>query len=351
MTIEELHDDLYAIAKHVGPLDAEAVRAATSILALPRYAGQPNLLVEDLERVIETISPDTLPDEPAGVESASRYLQRYARRYFSLEAAGQTLEHRRSFGKRGKQGTLLTWMNRGVGYRVAAGLLELWAETDAESPPPITTGRSGGYRLDTVDLTRHVTNGSLFQPMSETLTSHLTLFASGPHVLLLPFERRGTRLGEVAPQQPGTYPPPQLISINLPARRPLAGVVLSGEVGEQLRVSATYAPRKRQSISSLMNVTYRVDQPMGTLWLGVEYDDRMHEWHVAENGVREWRVGQMRRKASWSQREPDVGKTYRLSGDRTREDREEEHTVQREIEYAMQGLRDRERGQQKDNML
>lgn len=350
MSPEELYDELKRVTGEIGEL-RDVVKVATRILAMPRYrdctSGPSELLARDIERVIAAIPEGEALAEGAPTSRAD--LRDRARWYFSLEGAGRTITSRR-VGEGDPGGSARSWMDVGVIFRIALGLRELWAAVEPAQLAPIDEA-SAGYQLDSIDLTRHVTNYSVFRPMYETLVSQVTVLAAGPHLLLLPFEFRAAHLDAVDPQAPGAYPAAQLISVNVPESKPLAGVIFSGELGEQLRISVTHKPRKRQSRSSLMTVTFRVGQPTDVLWLGVEYGDSMYEWQVAENGVSEWRVGRMRRKASWSPLAPDIGKTYSLSGQPTSDDREEERTVQSVMEYATERARDIRRGQETSNML
>lgn len=146
MALEDIYDDLYAVAKHRGPLDEEAVRRATAVLAMPRYAQAPNpaaLLVEDLKRVIDTIpdaasATDEDDEAEAKRESSVARMGMLARRYFSLEDAGKPLTDRRVLpGEKPPGGGVGAWRNQGVIYRVIAGLLELQLEVAARAVPQL----------------------------------------------------------------------------------------------------------------------------------------------------------------------------------------------------------------------
>ena len=277
MFLEEFYADLEAIAKHRGPLDVDAVRRSTTILARPRYANAANpaqLLVNDLELVIAAIPNYPLPAKAADVPWASQKFGDYARRYFSIDGAGQTFTHRRTFGRKDPGGTAGPWMTRGVLYRVAAGLLELW--TDGGWPAVDFSATAASCYIDSVHVSRHV-EASDAARAREIAEYTLRVTTSGPHLLILPFPARSTSLIELAAEQPCEIPKPGIVEVDavLASR---AGVAFGTcSPGERVHLKAQHRSRE-----DLARAGYKVDQAVGTLSLVVRLPDNDigHTWEV-----------------------------------------------------------------------
>src|ERR1035441_3868165 len=205
-TFEAIYSDLYGIARHIGPLDEDAVKGAGVILSFERYrrASEPaRLLAADLIGIIEG-----LPDDAGGedrVEGDARAsetpvgigLRTSARRYFSREGTGQTLTNRRKLGGEKLSGSTAKWMNYGTLYRVAAGLYELQVLSQREAQGPT-------YRITSEHLARYVRHELL--PVRDILTYDLCELTDGSHSLRVPFSFQD--------------PKPVLVPLNLPVENP-----------------------------------------------------------------------------------------------------------------------------------
>ena len=330
MSVEDIYGDLEKIAKHVGSLDKDAVRDATSILARPRYTASvdpPGLLVDDLKSVIEAIPNYPVPATSANVEWSSYKFQNYARRYFSLDAAGQMFTNRRNFGRKDPGGSVGAWMNRGVLYRVAAGLLALWA--------PDNDPRSNiGYRIDRVRATRDLYPGLLFDSKSDSLRYDLRLVVSGPHLLPLPLPARFTSLSTVVTECDDGTPKAQLVALGgkrlagLGGSKRVAAVVFGSQQPSGERVAITVErhtfedgspthPGGRPTGSA--RSMYRVDQPVSRLELAVDLQSsKDYKWQVFKTAHDELSGPPIDIPAvgSWYCDSPEVGYTYLLLGSR-----------------------------------
>jgi hypothetical protein len=324
MSVERLYDELYEIAKHVGPLDEEAVQGAVSILARPRYANHPNpaaLLVADLKQVIATIADDLHPEEAPGPESASRYFQHYARRYFSLEACGQQIDHRRAFGRPNKKGTVFTWMNRGVIFRVAAGLLDLWAETTAEHAPSLP-GDGGGYRIEMVQASRGLPPHGP-GAVQDRLEYDIETLRPDPQVIILPLPRRWTTVSALTDAEI-VHPPPQPVTVTAHRKHFTAVVFGAHEPGAHLRIVATHVSWRTRGKP---RVAFPVDQPINQLVLRVEsgHSPEKFRWEVAFMTILGDRTVLERSDDNlWVCQEPRVGIAYELTGFTQERDRASE---------------------------
>lgn len=310
MLLEAIYSDLEAIAKKRGPLNEDAVRLATTILARPRYAESPSpsaLLVEDLERVI-----DSIPNYPAPETSppwASQNFRDYARRYFSLDGAGQTLSHRRAFGRKDPGGSVLTWMHRGVLYRVAAGLVELWAVGDSQDSN--VSERTLGYRIDFLHEIKH------FNPDGSArniLKYELHVITSGPHILVLPLAAQSTTLTEFDAEHAGSDPKPQVVEVDGTAVSCAALVFSVQQPAERVRIKVQHTTRD----SYPQTHEHTIDHQVKRLVLEVnlpESSRNAYKWEVRgsmpgspDNTIDEPSEGM------WACENPQVGKTYRLIG-------------------------------------
>lgn len=332
MALEDIYADLYAVAKHRGPLDEEAVRRATAVLALPRYARASNpaaLLVEDLKRVIDTIPDAAVPtdeddDAEAKRESAVARMGTLARRYFSLEDSGETLTHRRQLrGESKPSGSTAMWRNQGVVYRVIAGLLELQVEVAAAAEEITETDSRLGYRIDSARLLRDIRPHSRLYPTRDTLEFDICLLADGPHLLMLPFPLRHTELVVVATERPSGHPQPQLVSVAAAAAS-AAAVVFGAQQqpGERVRIQVERRPRLiwRQPPRLLERVSYHVDMPIGELVLQVRPNAlrTKFSWSVSARGpvASDEKVVAHPFSNIWGCSNPEIGKTYTLHGAR-----------------------------------
>ena len=330
MSLQDIYSDLERIAKHLGPLDKDAVRGATSILARPRYTASLDpaaLLVDDLKSVIEAIPNYPVPKTSADVEWSSYKFKNYARRYFSLDAAGQMFTHRRNFGRNDPGGSVGAWMNRGVLYRVAAGLLELWApDTDPHG--------TGGYQTDRVRATRSLSPGPLFSKF-EVLEYDLRLNVSGPHLLPLPLPTRFTSLETVAPEREDGTPKAQLVAIGgtrlagfTYGRR--AAVVFGSQQppGERVTIKVVGVTFVDDDPAGSARSAYQVDQPVSKLELEVNLQSPNHyKWQVFKTARGEPDEVPIDTPVagSWHCDSPEVGYTYLLRGTRlTRAERRQE---------------------------
>lgn len=288
MFLDDLYGELYAIAKHQGPLDEEAVAGAA--LLLGQYDGEPNpraLLVADIERVIESIPLDTGDEEERGdgppPAYASRYFQSHARRYFSLDGAGQAISHRRAFGRKNVNGTVVTWTNRAVIYRVAAGLLALWIEKEYDgddvSGLASEEAKPRGYHISSVRATKYIDRYWWLRPSREVLRYDLRLNSLGPHILELP-SSIGTTLPPVASTEPGRHSAAELVT----GHRGLVGVVFGGLLspGEGMRLRVDRRSHRFRLTPHRPEVKYRVNEPVDTLTLAVETHRSGVKWEVVE---------------------------------------------------------------------
>jgi hypothetical protein len=332
MSLEAIYADLYGVAKHRGPLDEDAVRRATAVLALPRYARAANpaaLLVEDLKRVIAAI-PDAVAtsdeDEDAHDEAAAEqrssvaYMGKLARRYFSLEAVGDTITDRRIIEATRPPGSTVTWRNRGVVYRVIAGLLELQVEV-AEATAVTHVASELSYRVDSVRLTRE-TEGLSWYPRTDTLEYDICLLASGPHLLVLPFPPQQTKLVVVASERPSGYPQPQLVRIADDGDR-AAAVVFGAQQppGERVRIQVEHRRRSFRPLAQWRSecISYQVSHPVGELVLQLRiYGDTTTDatWGVTARGPVASDAKTLAQPVSgiWGCTNPEIGKTYTLFG-------------------------------------
>jgi hypothetical protein len=289
--VEEIYADLDRIARGLGELDEAAVSDATAILSLPRYQAVSNpagLLVEDLQCVIEA-TPNYPPQQGATAEEhGSHNLRNYARRYFSLDEPGTNFTHRRAFGRKTELGgSLGTWMNRGVLWRMAAGLLaiqfeQLQAEADLEPP---------SYKVQALTIERDIRTiavepNPVFQllrrsrrfhalyerfricsiPYKESLTYEVQILEERPHILPLPLPPRHLKL----------WPTDNRRDCLTSRATPNGHRVPRLAFGEQLRagVSASFtvvhSPWVARGCSSFLRLDYIVDQPIETLTLEFE---------------------------------------------------------------------------------
>jgi hypothetical protein len=328
MSVEEIYDELYAIAGHVGPLDEDAVQSATRILALPRYAASPPraaLLVDDLKHVISEIPADTWPEKPEGDPWASRYFRSYARRFFSLDASGEMLSHRRSFGRKDPGGTAGTWMNRGVVYRVAAGLLELWSETGNLQEWQDEARIEQGYRINAIRATRHLEKSKSF-PSRDVFEYKLHLLTTGPHLLMLPFPYRYTALALSHNTMHLTgQPQPQLISVERDSQQVAAAIFgLDAQPEQRVSLQVEHRPRITGRCPDLTSCGYEVNQPVGSLTLAVaswEIHKEEREWRLLAIDSKDPRDATTLDEPSApyvSISQPEVGTWYQLDGFRIR---------------------------------
>jgi hypothetical protein len=316
MSLEAIYSDLEAIAKKRGPLNEDAVRTATAILAQPRYAESPSpgaLLIKDLERVIEAI-----PNYPAPETSppwASQNFRDYARRYFSLDASGQTFTHRRTFGRKETGGSVGAWMSRGVLYRVAAGLLELWA--DASNPDAADGGEMmPGYRIDSVQATRRVEPDPL-RPTRNVLKFDLRLTAPGPHLLVLPFMTKSTTLIEVSTERADGTPKSQLMPVESDGGWTFAAVAFGAQQPPGERVQIMVENRPLREIGPHVWSAYRPNQSIGSLILEViPYSTRDYKWEVLKTdpGESDYMTINTPSSGIWRCENPDEGVKYELHG-------------------------------------
>ena len=282
MFLEELYADLEAIAKHRGPLDVDAVRRSTTILARPRYAEAANpagLLVSDLELVIAAIPNYPLPAKAADVPWASQKFRDHARRYFSIDGAGQTFTHRRTFGRKDPGGAAAPWMTRGVLYRVAAGLLELWADEGRAAVELSATAAS--CRIDSVGVLRHFAASGVARAR-DTANYTLRVVTSGPHLLILPFPARSTSLIELVAEQPCEIPKPDVVAVDAVLASCAAVAFGTCSPGERVHIRAQHRSRE-----DLARQGYRVNQAVGTLSLAVHLpnNENGHTWEVQRTSV------------------------------------------------------------------
>jgi hypothetical protein len=327
MSLEDIYTDLYAIAGHRGPLDEDAVRGATTILARPRYAESPTpaaQLVEDLEGVIESIPNDVAGDDEEEQKGsalpayASRYFRSHARRYFSLDGAGETLTRRRAFGRKNVNGTVLTWTNRGVIYRVAAGLLELWARTDGPNATGNETSYGLCYRIDSVKAIRYIER-VWDRPTRDVLEYDIRLLTAGPHILVLPFPAVSTILSVVSTERAAGNPKPQLIAV-AGQNKSFAAVVFGAQQqpGERVRIQVDHVPQGFRFRGNHAWSHYLVDQPVGALVLEVcprrPSDD--YKWQVSAYGPVNSEAKAIAKPSDgiWSCENPEAGWRYRLDG-------------------------------------
>ncbi len=232
MSLEDLHKDLEAIAKHVGPLDEDAVTRATTILARARYTASPNpaaLLVDDLKRVIEAIPNYPVPETSTDVEWSSYKFRSYARRYFSLDAIGEGFTHRRTFGRKDPGGSVGAWMTRGILYRVAAGLIDIWASSDSE--------RGLSYCIDFLHALRYFKPNGLAR---DILEYELTTFTSGAHIVVLPLPAKSTTLMEFDAEHAGSDPKPQVVGVDGTAASNSAVVFSVKQEGVHVRIKVQH---------------------------------------------------------------------------------------------------------------
>lgn len=321
MDVETLYDELYAIAGHQGPLDERAVQKAPSILALPRYAGRPALLVDDLENVTATVAFDTKPGRAAEPESASRYFQRYARRYFSIEASGQGIDHRRTFGDKNKKGTVLSWMNRGVIYRVAAGLLALWAETDSlPAQAPATSSGDQGFEIETLWVRRYIDEGAMRSVAHDSLEFNLRLNSTGPHILALPWPRRHMKF-EYTADAPPRPPAPVLVDF----KDAIGSALVFGHgqpAGTKIRIF--FALTNSEGRWARPIAMYPVIRSVQTIGFEVSARDERktdYRWEVLTKGPLVGDETQLEWSADnpWTCNNPTVGLRYALVGREARE--------------------------------
>jgi hypothetical protein len=315
MSLEDAFADLLAVAKHRGELDREAVRKATTVLTWPRYADSPDpggLLVEDLKRVIESITDgpaDRATDEADGEvepQGPDKSLRAYARRYFSQEAPGKTLtDRRRLAGDPGGGGR--RWMSAGVIYRVLAGLLEVQASASPQG---------AGYHVVSVAATRHVNEDSWPFPTRDVVEYDIHLLSDGPHLLMLPYPRRHTKLSTVASEHPSGSPQPQLIAVDDDAGS-VAAVVFGAHQppGERIRIEVARQPFRFMEEQFPYAMGFAVNQPVDHLELGVRSSKRLpEEWIVSVTGkvTDDYQVLARVQAATWRCDKPEVGKTYEM---------------------------------------
>jgi hypothetical protein len=329
MSLEDIYADLYAIAGHRGPLDEDAVRSATTILARSRYTDSPTpaaQLVKDLENVIESIPNDVAGDDEEDQKGsappayASRYFRSHARRYFSLDGSGEVLSRRRAFGRKNVNGTVLTWTNRGVIYRVAAGLLELWAKIDGSDAAGSKASYGLSYRIDSVKAIRYLERAWDY-PTRDVLEYDLCILASGPHLLVLPLPALFTTLSVVSTERAAGNPKPQLIAV-AGEDQSLAAVVFGAQQrpGERVRIQVEHMPRGIQFRRRRNHAwsRYPVDQPVGTLVLEVNPRGPSgdYKWQVSAHGpiTSEAKIIEDPSNRIWSCENPDVGSRYQLYG-------------------------------------
>ncbi len=326
--IELLYGELYAIAKHQGPLDEGAVTGATSLLALPRYArAEPSpagRLVEDLKLVIAGVSTDTRPNDDVAAEPwASRFFQSYARRYFSLDAPGEAITKRRAFwnvmGLTGTvreakvEGITATWMTRGVVYRVAAGLLALWAEADSQSLLDAADGLNGGYHIQRVRVTRQLqANGRGVG--QDHIIYDIDILRPGPQLLILPFPRKLTTISPFLDSEI-VRPPPQLITVTMHRKRIAAVVFGAHKPGTRLRLIVQHV---RHQLRAPTAIFFPVDQPIDLLGLQVERNGRSPtelRWEATStNTLGEETVLERSVSNPWFYHRPAIGLGYQLTG-------------------------------------
>lgn len=336
MSLENAFTDLLDVAKHRGTLDADAARKATTVLAWPRYASSPNpaaLLVEDLKHVIDGIADGPADDDDAGDDDSAedqapdKSLHAYARRYFSLEAAGDTLtDRRRLAGDPGGGGR--RWMSAGVIYRVLAGLLELQVDEapaklralQNQAPSEVLSG--AGYRIDRVRVLRTVHE----RPMStrDQLEYELSLLADGPHLLVLPYPFQYTTLVAAASTHPSGPPNPQLVKLTGDSG-PVAAVAFGArqEAGERVQIQVEHAPPSRGWRSPETGLypyrsSFCVDTPVGNLTLqlhAVAVLQPKYRWEVTKHGPMTSDPATIAKPPTsiWSRDNPEVGNVYTLT--------------------------------------
>jgi hypothetical protein len=273
MSLEEIYSDLEAIAKKRGPLDEEAVLSATAILARPRYAKSESpcaLLVEDLEHVIASIP--NYPSPEASPPWASQNFRGYARRYFSLDAAGQTLSNRRAFGRKEPGGSVLAWMHRGVLYRVAAGLIELWASADE----PSTALPVPGHRIEALQVIKH------FNPDGSArniVKCELHAITSGIHVLVLPLAAQSATLLEFDAEHLDSRLAPQVVELDGIPKSSAAVLFSVEQPATDVRLKVNQPTRDTHTETCLLHVDALVEK----LILEVDITDasaKYYRWQV-----------------------------------------------------------------------
>ena len=332
MFLDEIYSELYAIAGHVGPLGEESVRGAALLLAQPRYATSETpaaLLVDDLERVIRSIPVDEKTDDEeerrgnAPPAYASRYFQAHARRYFSLDGAGEGFSHRRAFGRAHVNGSVVAWTNRGVVYRVAAGLLDLWIE-EAEDPA-LTLGASEpaqSYAIDSVRAAMHIGRHPRLSPAREVLSYNLRVLTQGLQTLELPFVRGSTDL-IAASTEPGSRVDAQMA---VGSRNGVVAVLFGRGLGpcEPVRIRVGHKARRNPLRPVRIEVEYLVAQPTGRLTLEVEMPTAKSQfaWQVTVETAKvvdtelcfDTAIIDEPASGGWSCEDPKVNATYKLRG-------------------------------------
>jgi hypothetical protein len=118
MDIDQVAAELRRITAHIGPLNAEAVSSASTILSLPRYAeaiDPPKALAADLKKIIAG-----LPGE----------MTKPARLLFSLSEPGTNIDHRKKTS--GVTGSAWMWLRTAILQRIAVAIL---SEPEESSTP------------------------------------------------------------------------------------------------------------------------------------------------------------------------------------------------------------------------
>ena len=267
VSLELLYSDLQRVAQHRGSLDAEAVRSASTLLALPRYADYDRpaeLLAQDIEDVVRAIGDDEV--------------RRGAELFFSLdpERQGETFTHRLG-ALQPRHGTADKWATRAILHRVLVGLLELPLRPDGrEGDGP----RLVGYSVDRLHLIRTWRPSSPMRPVDQ-LDFELSLLSRGPHCLALP--RRTSRLKLSSIRSLGSDQEPavewaHLSSGRWPSRDRALVFGRNQSAGDRLALSVEHKivvpsrlfgnyPRPSPNPPSL---SYQVTQPIGEFVLQVD---------------------------------------------------------------------------------
>jgi hypothetical protein len=310
MSLEEIYEDLDAIARHIGELDENAVRDASAILARPRYAESEEpvaRLVADLWQIVEAIPNYPVPDGRTPSKEWSVYnFGTYARRYFSLEEAGTNLTHRRTFGgKLNAGGPFLTWIGRAVLFRVAAGLIELELDTVGGG---LHNQKNEAYEIETVRVVSSFRHGVTdtrrmawlpfdwfrCRPYVHTIDYAIRILEKCEwHTLDLPFPARGTKVMGSSGRTNIGWNVTGDQKVPCVTFCPVEGL---SQVGDLIHIKIVYRPLVVRA-SLTIAAGFRVRQSVGELILEIE-----------PTGSR-WSAQQDKRIAEgeWTVAGPDVG--------------------------------------------
>jgi hypothetical protein len=220
----------------------------------------------------------------------------------------------------GKRSTDLSWHGRTAASsnRVAAGLLELWAETDSPDAADSEAASGLSFRIDSVRATRHIKRSWSF-PTRDVLEYDLRLLAPGPHLLVLPFPRRFTTLLVVSTERAAGNPKPQLVAV-AGENETLAAVVFGSQQqpGERIHIQVEHRPRRIKRTGNPVWSRYLVDRPVEELVLAVDLNEGIdvYKWQVTSWGpiTSNAKIIDAPRHRTWRCEKPDVGSMYQLYG-------------------------------------